>query len=136
MEGQFEELDEKEREKRRNDQIAYRNKKKTSNTFLFIGTICEVIICFVCGMLLFLLSAVIVYRVFGNFSDDTKTVIFNILLVITFIGGLTGGFFIYRTLGRLVIKKLNLKDKLKEEVVNQFKTRKEFRADYQKQQQK
>ena len=136
MDGQLDELDEKEREQRKHDQIEYRNKRKNSNMFLFVGTICEVLICFLTVLLLFLLSAIIVYRVLGGFTDDVKTIIFNILLVITFIGGLAGGFFIYRAIGRFVIKKMDLKDKLNEEVLNQFKSRKEFKADYEKKQQR
>ena len=37
MNGEMEEFDEKERERRKNDQIDYRNKQKTSNLFLFFG---------------------------------------------------------------------------------------------------
>ena len=102
MNGEMDELDEKEREKRKNDQIEYRKKQKASNTFLFLGTICEVILCFGFVFVFFIISILI------------------------------SGFFVYRTLGRLVIKKMNLKEKLREDVLNQFKTRKEFKADYEK----
>ena len=62
MNGEMDELDEKEREKRKNDQIAYRKRQTTSNTFLFFGTLFEIAISLLFILVYFLLSAVIVYR--------------------------------------------------------------------------
>ena len=128
MNGEMDELDEKEREKRKNDQIEYRKKQKASNTFLFLGTICEVILCFGFVFVFFIISILIVAKV----PESAQQIVYNILMIISFLGGLVSGFFVYRTLGRLVIKKMNLKEKLREDVLNQFKTRKEFKADYEK----
>ena len=128
MNGEMDELDEKEREKRKNDQIEYRKKQKASNTFLFLGTICEVILCFGFVFIFFIISILIVAKV----PESAQQIVYNILMIISFLGGLVSGFFVYRTLGRLVIKKMNLKEKLREDVLNQFKTRKEFKADYEK----
>ena len=128
MNGEMEEFDEKEREKRKNDQIEYRKKQKASNTFLFLGTVCEIILCFGFVLLFFIISILIVAKV----PESAQQIVYNILMIISFLGGLVSGFFVYRTLGRLVIKKMNLKEKLREDVLNQFKTRKEFKADYEK----
>ncbi|MBO4629422.1 MAG: hypothetical protein J5687_05665 [Treponema sp.] len=128
MNGEMDELDEKEREKRKNDQIEYRKKQKASNTFLFLGTICEVILCFGFVFVFFIISILIVAKV----PESAQQIVYNILMIISFLGGLVSGFFVYRTLGRLVIKKMNLKEKLREDVLNQFKTRKEFKTDYEK----
>ena len=128
MNGEMDELDEKEREKRKNDQIEYRKKQKASNTFLFLGTICEVILCFGFVFIFFIISILIVAKV----PESAQQIVYNILMIISFLGGLVSGFFVYRTLGRLVIKKMNLKEKLREDVLNQFKTRKEFKTDYEK----
>lgn len=125
MNGNMDELDEKEKEQRKNDQIAYCKKQSTSNLFLVIGTICEIIISLVMVFAYFLLVTFICYRIL-HLSEDVIAIIFNVLLIVAFIGGLATGFFIYRKLGRLVIKKLNLEDKLREDVLNQFKTRKEY----------
>ncbi len=130
MNGELDELDEKEREKRKNDQIEYRTRQKTSNLFLFIGTICEIIITMAFVLLYFILAIVIVARI----PESAQQITYNILLIIAFLGGLVSGFFVYRTLGRLVIKKMKLEDKLREDVLNQFKTRKQFKADYEKKQ--
>ena len=131
MNGELDEIDEQERERRKNDQIEYRNKQKASNLFLFVGTICEVGLCFGFVFLYFIISVIIVTKV----PESAQQILYNILLIISFLGGLVTGFFIYRTLGRLVINKMNLKEKLREEVLNQFKTRKEFKADYEKKKQ-
>ncbi|MBO4638775.1 MAG: hypothetical protein J5710_03375 [Treponema sp.] len=128
MDGKFDEIDEKEREKRKNDQIEYRNKQKSSNLFLFVGTICEIILCFAFVFLYFILAIIITTKI----PTEAQQYVYNTLLVMALIGGLISGFFVYKTIGRLVINKMNLKDKLREDVLNQFKTHKEFKADYEK----
>ena len=125
MNGNMDELDEKEKEQRKKDQIAYRKKQSTSNLFLLFGTIIEIVISLVMVFAYFLLVTFICYRVL-HLTEDVIAIIFNILLIIAFIGGLATGFFIYRRLGRLVIKKFKLEENLREDVLNQFKTRKEY----------
>ena len=128
MNGEMDELDEKEREKRKNDQIEYRNKQKASNLFLFFGTICEIILCFGFVFLYFILAIIITTKI----PEAAQQFVYNTLLVFSLIGGLVSGFFVYKTLGRLIIKKMNLKEKLREDVLNQFKTHAEYKADYEK----
>ena len=132
MDGKFEEMDEKEREKRKNDQIEYRNKQKASNLFLFVGTICEIILCLGFVFLYFILAIIITTKV----PEGAQQYVYNTLLVAALICGLISGYIVYRTIGRLVIKKMNLKDKLREDVLNQFKTRAEYKADYEKKKQR
>ena len=135
MNGEMDELDEKEREKRKNDQIAYRKKQNTSNLFLFFGTICEIVISLAFVLLLFLISVILLYRIL-SLPDNVTSIIFNILLIVSFIGGLVLGFKVYKRLGRWVINKWELKDKLREDVLNQFKTAKEFKEYYEKKKQR
>ena len=135
MNGEMDELDEKEREKRKQDQIAYRKKQTTSNTFLFLGTICEIIISLAFVLLLFLISVVLLYRIL-SLPEKVTEIVFNILLIVSFIGGLVLGFMEYKRLGRWVINKWELKDKLREDVLNQFKTAKEFKEYYEKKKQR
>ena len=84
---------------------------------------------------MFVISVILLARVF-HFPDNVSSVLFNIFLVIDFVGGLAGGFFIYKVIGRWVINKWNLKDKLRDDVLNQFKTTKEFKEDYEKKNQR
>ena len=128
MNGEMDELDEKERQKRKNDQIEYRNRQKTSNLFLFLGTVFEIVISMAFVLLYFIIAVVITSKL----PESAQQVTYNILMILAFLGGLVSGFFVYRFLGRLVIKKLKLQDKLREDVLNQFKTHKEFKADYEK----
>lgn len=128
MNGEMDELDEKERQKRKNDQIEYRNRQKTSNLFLFLGTVFEIVISMAFVFLYFIIAVVITSKL----PESAQQVTYNILMILAFLGGLVSGFFVYRFLGRLVIKKLKLEDKLREDVLNQFKTHKEFKADYEK----
>ena len=128
MNGEMDELDEKERQKRKNDQIEYRNRQKTSNLFLFLGTVFEIVISMAFVLLYFIIAVVITSKL----PESVQQVTYNILMILAFLGGLVSGFFVYRFLGRLVIKKLKLEDKLREDVLNQFKTHKEFKADYEK----
>ena len=128
MNGEMDELDEKERQKRKNDQIEYRNRQKTSNLFLFLGTVFEIVISMAFVLLHFIIAVVITSKL----PESAQQVTYNILMILAFLGGLVSGFFVYRFLGRLVIKKLKLEDKLREDVLNQFKTHKEFKADYEK----
>ena len=126
MNGEMEEFDEQEKERRKNEQITYRKIQKNSNLFLLVGTIFEVIISVVTVFVLFLLSILLLYRVIG-LTESSSSLPLNILLVVDFFGGLFIGLIVYRTLGRLVIKKWKLEGKLREDVINQFKTRKEYK---------
>ena len=128
MNGEMDELDEKEREKRKNDQIEYRNRQKTSNLFLFLGTVFEIVISMAFVLLYFIIAVVITSKL----PESAQQITYNILMILAFLGGLVSGFFVYRFLGRLVIKKLKLEDKLREDILNQFKTHKEYKADYEK----
>ena len=128
MNGEMDELDEKERERRKQDQIEYRNMQKTSRLFLFFGTVCEIIITMAFVLLYFIIAVVITSKL----PESAQQITYNILMILAFLGGLVSGFFVYRSLGRLVIKKMKLEDKLREDVLNQFKSRKEFKADYEK----
>ena len=131
MNGEMEEFDEKEREKRKQDKIDYRKKQNISNLFLFLGTVFEIIISFVFVLLYFLLSVFITTKL----PESAQSIVYNILLIISFIGGIASGFFVYRKLGRLIIDKGNLAPKLRQDILNQFKTLKEFKADQEKKKQ-
>ena len=135
MNGEMEEFDEKEKERRKQDQIEYRKKQSTSNTFLFFGTIIEIVITLVIVLGLVLLDAVILLK-WMNLPETVKGNVFQFTSVACLIGGIILGFMTYKALGRLVIRKLHLEDKLREDVLNQFKTRKEYKEYYEKKQQR
>ena len=125
-------FDEKEKERRKQEQIAYRNRKNTTNLFLIVGTIVEVIITFTIVMALVLLTVLIIQKI--NLDDTVKANIFQFAAIADLIGGIILGLNIYKALGRWVIKKWNLQDKLREDTLIHFKTRKEYKEYYEKQQ--
>jgi len=131
MNGEMDELDEKEKERRKQDQIDYRVKQKTSNLFLLFGTIFEIALGFLIVLLLFLLVVFISYKVL-KIPENAASIVFNVLLIVAFVGGLFLSFFIYKKLGRFVIKKYNLEPKLREDVLNQFRTTKEYKEHLEK----
>ncbi len=135
MNGEMEEFDAQEQERRKRDQIEFRKKKNTSNIFLFFGTIFEILITLVIVLGLVLLEAVIILK-WMNLPDTVKGNVFQFVSVAALIGGIVLGFMVYKALGRLVIKKFHLEDKLREDVLNQFKTRKEYKEYYEKKQQR
>jgi len=132
MNGEMDEFDEKEKERRKQEQIAYRNRKNTTNLFLIVGTIVEVIITFTIVMALVLLTVLIIQKI--NLDDTVKANIFQFAAIADLIGGIILGLNIYKALGRWVIKKWNLQDKLREDTLIHFKTRKEYKEYYEKQQ--
>lgn len=125
MNGEMDEFDEKEKERRKQEQIAYRNRKNTTNLFLIVGTIVEVIITFTIVMALVLLTVLIIQKI--NLDDTVKANIFQFAAIADLIGGIILGLNIYKALGRWVIKKWNLQDKLREDTLIHFKTRKEYK---------
>ncbi len=135
MNGEMEEFDAQEQESRKRDQIEFRKKKNTSNIFLFFGTIFEILITLVIVLGLVLLEAVIILK-WMNLPDTVKGNVFQFVSVAALIGGIVLGFMVYKALGRLVIKKFHLEDKLREDVLNQFKTRSEYKEYYEKKQQR
>lgn len=134
MNGEMDEFDEKEKERRKQEQIAYRNKKNTTNLFLVFGTIIEIIITFTIVMALVLLTVLIIQKV--NLDDTVKGNIFQFTAIADLIIGIILGLNIYKALGRWVIKKWKLQDKLREDTLIHFKTRKEYKEYYEKKQQR
>ncbi len=115
--GKFDELDEEEKLRRKNEEIAYRNKKRNSNVLLFFGTIFEIIETLIIVIALFLLSAAIFSRVL---SGEIFGRVYNYVSLAAFIGGILIGFKIYKTLMQFIINKYNLREKLTEEVLRHY----------------
>lgn len=124
--GKFDELDEAEKARRKNEEIAYRNKKRTSRMLVFFGSIFEVIETLFIIIVLFIGFAILFQKLFGE--SQTAAKFFSVFTIIIFFGGLFLGFIIYRKLMQIVINKFNLRDKLTDEVLKQYdkKTREQM----------
>ncbi len=116
----YEELDEAEREKRKQEKIKWQAKKRASTLFMICTSVFEILITLIVILLLFVLSAFLVFRVF-NANGETGQLVFEILSIIIFIGGMILGYFLYKIIARASIKKFHLEDKLLDEVLLHYK---------------
>ena len=113
----YQELDEAEKERRKKDAVEFRNKKKNSNLFLFLGSIFEIVVSLIIILGLFLFFLAVLSRILpANIFEK----IYPITTLISFFGGLFLGFMIYRKLAQFIIEKYNLKDKITDEVYKHY----------------
>lgn len=115
--GKFDELDEAEQERRKKEEIAYRNKKRNSRMLVLFGSVFEVIETLFIIIVLFIGSAALFSRIL---SPEIFAKIYSFLTIAIFFGGLVLGFLIYRKLMQIVIEKFNLRDKLTDEVLSHY----------------
>lgn len=116
----MEDLDEESRAKRKKEQVEFRTKKRTSNTFMFFATIFEIIETLILMIVLFISFAFIIFRVLKLGDSQIGVTIFEVGSLIIFIGGMILGFLIYKKVVRIAIKKMHLEDKLSDEVLNHY----------------
>lgn len=115
----YTEYDKAEQEKRKQDQIAYRNKKKYSSMFLFIASLFEIAETFLLIFAGIIIISFFMFKVF-HLSPETYSTLFSILLIVNLVGGLILGFVIYKKAIVWFIKKRHLEDKLSEEIVDHY----------------
>lgn len=118
------ELDEEEKARRRKESIAWRNQKRTANTFLFLTTLLEIVVTVIIMVALFLIAAKITFSC-GDPNNINVQKVFLVLLLIIFFGSLVLGFIVYKWLSRIIIKKMHLEEKLPEDVMMHFRSKKE-----------
>lgn len=113
----YQELDEAEKERRKKEAVEFRNKKKNSNLFLFLGSIFEIVVSLIIILGLFLFFLAVLSRILpANIFEK----VYPITTLISFFGGLFLGFMIYRKLAQFIIEKYNLKDKITDEVYKHY----------------
>lgn len=123
---EYQEHDEEEMKKRKQDQIAWRNQKRTTDLFTFIMTVIEILVTLAVILVLFLITAKICFTV-GDPNEAAVQKVFLILMVVVFFGGLFLGFILFRLIARWSIKHFELENKLTEEVLNHYlKTKKDL----------
>lgn len=120
----YQELDEEERLRRKADVIKRRTMNKNSRLFMVGMSIFEIIVTLAIIIVLFLLLAVIVFRLFKA-TGPAAQIVFEVLSIIIFIGGMVLGFFIYKAFAKWVIKKFNLYEKINKDVLEHYKSKEE-----------
>jgi len=128
----MEDLDEEARNKRKAEQIAFRNKKNFSTMFMVIATLVEIIITFLLVIGLLILGIFILSRV-CNVESEAFSNILGVMVIIISLAGLVLGFIIYKLLMRFIIKKFKLEEKLNDEILFHYvKNYKEQKAEREK----
>lgn len=115
----MQDLDEESREIRKKQQIEYRNRRKVSTIFMLVATVFEILETLLLMLALFALDALIMLRLF-NPENQSVQIAFQVSIVVIFIGGLVGGFLIYKNIVRWVIKKFSLEKVLLDDVVRHY----------------
>lgn len=111
--------DEESKAKRKKEQVEFRNKKRTSNLFMFFATIFEIVETLLLILLLYIGLVLIISKLFAPDSQVAGT-IFQIGTIVIFFGGMVLGFIIYKKAVVFAIKKMKLEDKLSEEVLSHY----------------
>lgn len=124
----YEELDEAEKERRKKEAVEYRTVKSRSNLFLFCATVFGIVETVIIIFALFLAQAFVYFRVL-KLTENGNMTVFSIILLVLFFVGIVTGHLLYVKVVRWVIKKWNLKDKLSKDLIDHYKTKKELLAE-------
>lgn len=120
-------LEDEEKQRRKNEAVAYRNKKHTSTIFTIFATVFLIVVTFLVIAALFLLVSLFFIKVL-NLNSEVVGNVFSIAIIVVFIAGMVIGFIIYKKSLRAIIKKFNLKDKLLDEIMMHYLTKEELIA--------
>lgn len=113
------EYEKAEKERRKQEVISNRNKKRFSALFMTIACIVEILITLVIIFAFIILVAVLVGRVL-HLPEEYMSGVFSTLLIASLIGGCCLGFLIYKKLVIWAIKKFKLEDKLMKDVTSHY----------------
>lgn len=98
-----------------------RTKRKNSTIFMLVTTLIEIAVSLVAIIALFCISAFFIFKVFHAGDTKAGAVIFEILTIVSFIGGMIIGFILYKICARWLIKQFKLEDKLSDDVLMHYK---------------
>ena len=112
----YKDMDEETREKRKREQVEYRTKKHNSVRFMIFSSVFEIIETVLIMFILFVICAFIVFKLFKATGPAGQSV-FQVLLIVIFLGGMVSGFFVYKKCARWYIKKFKMFDKLNDDVL-------------------
>lgn len=120
----YQELDEEEKARRKADVIKRRKLNKNSRLFMVGMSIFEIIVTLAIIIVLFLALAFVMFRLFKA-TGPAAQIVFEVLSIIIFIGGMVLGFFVYKAFAKWVIKKYNLYEKINKDVLEHYKSKEE-----------
>lgn len=114
----YKDMDDETRERRKREQVAFRTKKRNSVRFMIFSSVFEIIETVLIMFVMFVIASFLTFKVFhADPNSQLAGTIFQISLVVIFIGGMILGFFIYKKCARWYIKKFKMFDKLNDDVL-------------------
>ena len=111
-----------ELERRKRDQIEYRNKKRNSTFFVLASTLIQIIETLLILVLLLAADLFVSFKIFDLNKIETGPTILQLSFFILFFVGLVLGFFAYKYTMYFIVKKFDLKGKLLDETVEHYST--------------
>jgi len=112
----YADMDEETKAKRKKEQVEFRTKKRNSFNFMLLSSLFEIVETVLIMFLMFVIAAFVIFKVFKA-TGPTGQLVFQIILVAIFLGGLVIGFLVYKKCIRWVIKKFNMEDKLNDDIL-------------------
>lgn len=117
----YTEIDDEEKKRRKELAVQMRTKRKNSTIFMLATTIIEIIVSLAAILVLFCVSAFLIFKVFNAGNSKLGAIIFEVLTIASFIGGMIIGFFLYKACARWIIKQFKLENKLSDDVLMHYK---------------
>lgn len=117
----YTEIDDEEKKRRKELAVQMRTKRKNSTIFMLATTIIEIIVSLAAILVLFCVSAFLIFKVFNAGNSKLGAIIFEVLTIVSFIGGMIIGFFLYKACARWIIKQFKLENKLSDDVLMHYK---------------
>jgi len=112
-------FDEAEKKRRKDQAVAWREKRRKSTIFMLVASLFEIIESIIIILILFLLTSLFFLKIL-NPENTTVQLIYQGMIIVDFIGGIVIGFFVYKRVLGWVIRKFNLIDVLSDDVVNHY----------------
>lgn len=119
----IQDLDEQERARRKKDQVEWRTKRNTSNTFMLVSSLLQVVSTLILVAALIAIATAIMFNVL-DLNGEAIQIAFPIVIMGTFLAGAIFSFVVYKKIARYFIKKLDLEDKLSDDVLKSYKYKK------------
>lgn len=116
----YTEIDDEEKKRRKELAVQMRTKRKNSTIFMLATTIIEIIVSLAAILVLFCVSAFLIFKVFNAGNSKLGAIIFEVLTIASFIGGMIIGFFLYKACARWIIKQFKLENKLSDDVLMHY----------------
>lgn len=112
-------LDENEKKRRKEQIVAWREKRRVSTVFMLVASLFEIIETLLIIVGLFLISSVFFLKILDS-QKPAVQLAYEISIVVVFVAGIVIGFLVYKKVIGWVIQKFGWKDKLSDDVIMHY----------------